>query len=65
VIVEGRAKFPNSAGRFNRSEKTDPAHGIEDSTLDQVHVVAGNGYGRTSLAPEALFDKVAERVFSF
>jgi hypothetical protein len=63
MIVEAGAEIAGAACGFDSAEKTYPAHGIKSPGLDQVHVIGGDGDGRTGLAEETFFDETAKRIF--
>src|SRR6266852_7089433 len=65
MVVETGAELARPAGRFDSAQKTHPSHGIENSLLNQVHVVARDRGGIAGLAAEALLDELTQRILSF
>ncbi len=41
-LIQIGTEISGAASGFDGSKKTDPAHGIKDAGLDEIHVIAGD-----------------------
>src|ERR1700746_3566395 len=62
LFIKSRPKTGNTVCCFNRTKKTYPRHGIQDSCLNQICSLIWERRGRSSLLAEAIFDNTATRL---
>src|SRR5690348_9933406 len=62
LFIKSRPKTGKTACCFNRTKKTYPRHGIQDSCLHQIRSLIWERRGRSSLLAEAIFDNTAKDV---